>query len=744
MARGVPPIVDLDVYAALGLNTVELALDEPLGDDDAVLVLDTLAACERRGLAVIVEIGPPLLDESARVSPGSAAYAEAVRAWVSAVVSRLGRSPAVAAWSAPSELGGMVELDQGDFQALLKSRYATVGDISTAWGAGIRAWSMATIERALTADDLVPLSVGRSTMDYAEWRRILFHGIQRVWYDAIHQADASRPVLLGSLDSYAETADVLPEFSGVLIGARVGGAPDLWSDPLCGLTVARRAGAHSVVLGVPIDRPVIENAELFMKTALLEGAAGFAFEDWPLLRENAVLRNALSETVADLPALDLAHWHPLGAAAYYHLPYADGGTTPGGEGLFGYVKGFSAGSPTLLLRAHAGGSRFGQLDALGTEQLVPEALRRYPVLLAPQCVDLSKDVQATLMAYVQAGGTLVLDLGVGLRQTGSALEFPPGLDMLLGVPRMGQIAPTRADMTVEEAVAPLPSMVPGAETVGVPPGPTIDGPIGDALAGLGAHCIASARIRRGRDGRPYRAGLFAKPFGSGYCVFCTGSLFAHWWPDDPLYQCFFSDLLRPAARAEVMVQDERMLYSDAAALLSAEEGYALVGRAAAPTVVGVRVNDTPGRVFSAGLRRGARGSPGTTVPMEVYAALSAGDAVTLRPLPVRVEGDGWCRVADYGPTHVSLELYGADGTPGLAADGALVVQSREAAKARIIVEPGAPMTGRRRTFEVSRTDLATGRRSARRILAAEADGKLQFDVEARGDLIDIMALAEEP
>jgi len=735
MSYSTPAIHELVEYVGTGLNTVAITVSPGATDDERSRALDLLGACSKRGLPVVVEVGDVLLAEGMRESPFDVDYVAAVREWVAQVVGDLRNRRAICAWTTPPLLCGRYEPNDPDFGAFLQGTYPSIDHLRKSWGIQVTGWSRVRVGQAIREDPARPGGFGPAALDYAAYRAAAYRSLASLWLSAIAEADRSRPVFIGREVSRAAFACGPEPCAGIVADAGPEELVSGWQDALPALAAARRGGSREVILGIPPSPDILRNAHLMFVCALASGARGVAFGEWQAVARNALLKKAMASCAAGARAIGDAPFRPLPSAAILHEPFADGTVLPDGSGLYGFLAGISPGEPSQLASTYSIGHRYGLVDFIGVDALERGELSRYSVLLAPACFDMPKEASTALLDWVNGGGVAVLDIGAGMRQSGSLLLLSPGLEMVAGIARLGRVASMPGSFVFVDAPPPLIHLPVGERAVGVDGGPVFTGLVGGALLGLAAQPIADAGSWRGPDQRFYQSGIILNRFGRGFCVFATGPLFANWDPTDPSYGALFDDLLAIGARTECEpAKDARPLADDLMATVG-ETGLVVVNLRDEARQPLVRVAAPVGQVFAGAWRRCAKETLAEPRSSEVYVSLPPLGLARAVPLPVYVEGETWATASRCDPDRLELEVRPA-AADLVCAGGELTVQNRghSAVPIRLRVEDGPYRVRPNSVHRLAYRD-PQGRVHVSAEVRADRSGVLSVDIVLDGDTL---------
>lgn len=704
----------LPAYRQAGFNTLYLDLD-PTVNEPAARTLATAAA--REGLHLIVGLDPLARAAGAgRVAADDADGLRGASDWLAQTVERWRDTPGLTAWALPHELEERLDLPPGEFAPWLAAQYGDPLNLAAAWGQPIPAGTVATPAMALTIDATRPGRLGRATLDVARWQASTLSNLLRGWARTIGGIDPARPVLGGRM-SRGRTLLVAPVELAGLQPSQVPPAPDalLPAEPLELATLASQTGRYApcVCLDGGLPAPLLIGQA---RRAAAGGLAALSFYDWSALQADPARLAAVTEVLAELDAAEVAAYAPQAGAAVLLSPWA-AGPAEYGSGWYGYSP-LGGDEPAGLVDLLRGGTRFGPLDVLtprdlvvvdaGGAALAPRTeLLRYGTIFAPAAWFLDEAQIEALTQYVEAGGTLVTDLGVaseGFR--GPRPGMMPQMAGLLGVAplalrevaevvlpaglraRMARVLPGEDPWALVPAGAPGPGSVVIAEKTDLAPGLTPLDNVGPRAARAqlaapasfcaplgGSRVIArQAEIAARRLEDISVAGWFETPTGRGRTLFASGLLWAGFGPDDPLFAPLHDGLMRYKAPLEV-VSD--VVPGGTWAARGADRLW-LERRAPQAGLVVVDLPSDDGRVLGGGLnflrRQNLAGEPGVEPLVNRFTTLlGAGEWRLAEALPLTawpVDMGGAVSVVRYGPDEIELWVYG----PGdsLASDGTQV------------------------------------------------------------------------
>jgi len=572
-----------EVAAAVGLNT--LYLEVPPRYDSALSdIRSQIAEAEQAGLRAIVALPtiPPGPVAIAADDPDLTAYAWQI---AQQVVPVLKDEPALAGWAVGDYVEDRLCYTDTGFIRYLQQRYGRLEALNAAWGAGFGAWTQITIEKATTLDEEQPFGVGRPSIDLADYQRGAFATVLELWARQVRSIDADTPLFTGRIGLY-RCLTAVPDSYDLVVPAI---APDeLELDQLAhnvhAIDIARQAGRFQVVraLRVPVPgEPIYSKDALqrWINQAALHGAVGIGLDNYDRLVSSGLVPGATDQqspaALADSklgqmigPALrrHIFTVTPKPAAAFLYEPYAEGHQV-GDMSVYGYLSDFSEGEPDLLFNTFRRGSRFGLVDYLTCAALEdPDVdLQQYSFIAAPLALDLPAGATARLCEYVQEGGAIVADLGVGLRQSGSWQRLPRQLQLMFGIEQIPLLQEEVGDFSFGAGSPHFPSLPPPLKSQGsfrlsehLKQGTpaqraayTFGGPVAHVALAPGAVPLGVGSRLPGKDGGYVYSGIMLNEYGLGLALFATARLWANWVPTDPVFQAFHNDLWAQRAAYEL-------------------------------------------------------------------------------------------------------------------------------------------------------------------------------------------------
>ncbi len=730
---GLQGLAGLDAAQRLGLNTLFLRTSTLV--DSVEENRRTAQAAARAGLQVI--IGLPTLSDQRVADPDDPEYVQEAGARIRTVVRQFAPEPAVTAWAMADYPEQSLHYTPQGLQAFLQKRYGNLAAVNAAWGSNFPTWASITLTAAREVDAAQPYQVGRASVDVADYQADALQRLLALWAREVRGVDA-RPLITGRLSLYRSLVSVPEDYAFVVPAASVDVLePDVVAQNVHAVDIARQGGAVEVIaslrLPVPPDPNYGSGATLgrWLREAALHGARGVALDGAERLAQSGNPGHVFAKLAEQMKMLAGAfRARPQSSLAVLYEPYAEG-LKAAGVPAYGYLPDLAPGEPSLLMYALRLGTRYGTVDYLSPERLVRAELDGYSAILAPTALRLPVEVQGKLRAYVERGGRLVCDLGAGMYEAGSWQSLPPEMARLCGVTGYGVLQTKTADLTLCPPTVLLPSLRPPLKSRGLPqakpPPPlgtierttytgtpqeskgwTIQGLVGyvtitadaepialvDAQApdiklppGRMSAVAAAARRRELRAGTKF-AGIVGQPYGLGWAVYCTATLWSHWDPSDPFFQGFHADLWAPRARW--------VLRRPAAGveIAAQEQALHLFNTGPQPALAEVGAVTTDNRLyvgtFDQVLPPPARGAPPAT--MVVSAELAPGELRTLARVPVAVRpyaGKALAYLSKYGPAGLSLEIAGPGATLTYDMDKRRTFTRGAPMTARVVIENGA-------------------------------------------------------
>lgn len=440
-----------------------------------------------------------------------------------------------------------------------------------------------------------------------------FGALVNRWAQVVHQADPQHIVFSGQLPDYASLL-ALPPSVDVSVPALWPGSAE--NDIVTGnpqaVDIARRAGRFCAMPMLPtalskdFSPDLIElRLQAWSDAALAHGASGLALASWGAVKADDALRQTVQSTLKKINGqMRESRWQqaPLATTAIVLTPLADGYTIVGPtetvsqplpqtmgkwqtapavktihheRGLYGFCNQLVSGEPSDLVYAMRWGSQFGAVDYLSPEDLGGEyslskggVLKKYAAVLLPQAYWTPPPVITELTQYVNGGGVVVADLGIGAAQVGDqVVDMHPALTALFGV-----VPQKMQTVAFNLTSAPDAGLLPSWGTLAMTQQSVLtagDGPGGAAFAGptvfttllpdtkrLGLGFQLPMPLGAGNDTKRFllqRTWLSAAPHGSGLAIYAPFHLWTHWRPGFHGFDEFHRDLLgRGAALTTIL------------------------------------------------------------------------------------------------------------------------------------------------------------------------------------------------
>lgn len=699
-AFGLNSSLDLPEYRQTGFNTIYLELPARDGADprDLVLLADAAEAAKLNvigGLdAFRAVVGDRLLDV------GDPQAVAAVTAWIKQTVTAWQATPALVAYALPHDVESHLALTQASLTLWLARRYrGRIDLLNAAWGTNFSQLERIDEAGAFEAAAQQPGGFGRAGIDLARWRAETVAQMLLVMTRAVQSADPSRPVIGGRMPRY-RTLLQAPATLAALQPARV---PGINSDDTlnheAGQVAMASQGRRFAVIPTTVSNATPPMLVHYGRLLLSRGAAGLAYATWSDLRgrpdRQAAVRQVLGEAADPAQVL----YRPHGGAALVTQALLRGPLV-GDQRLYGYGD-FGGGHPAGLLDLVQAGTRYGTLDVLTPRDLTRVKLGDYGCLLVTGALELSDlDVEA-LRGFVEQGGVLYGDLGLGCAEpTGDPRYLPAPLALAFGLQiaeiRLpaevlltsrqrdrvrstlpGQVAfpellPTLShpgSFVFKRASALLPAIQPIKSTAPDLARTLLLTPAAFVLPGGNTRMLAEQAQIGGRGGRqPAVSGLSEQRYGRGTACFGSTWLCGEWGPGDRLFDEFAGGLL--GQRPKLTLVSSRGLTPTSFA--ASRDGDRLcLGRTGDAETAVVDLPVTAPHVYAGGLNV-VRRAPTVDPHAPVVAAaeplilrrivdLAAGEFRYDRPLPLQCWPEARSAAVEvlrYGPDELELVVYG--------------------------------------------------------------------------------------
>jgi len=753
------------VARAVGLNTLYIEVP-PRYNPDIADIRSQLAEADQAGIKVIIALPtiPPGPVAVAADDPDLAAYAAKV---VADVVTPLKNEPAVVGWAVGDYLDSRLRYTDSGFVRYLQQHYGMLEALNASWGTNFDNWMQITTEQAAKLDDEQPFSVGRPSVDLADYRREAFAEVLQLWARQVRSTDADTSLFTGRIALYRSLTAVPDSYDFVVPAI----APDeLELDKLAhnvhAIDIARQGGRFQVVraLCVPVPGEQIYDKDALQRwinQAALHGAVGIGLDNYGRLVASGLLPGAGDEqnpaALADSklaemiqPALrrHIFTVEPKPSAAFLYEPYAEGHRV-GDLSVYGYITDFSDGEPNRLFSTFRCGSRFGLVDYLTVATLEdPEVdLQQYSFIAAPLALDLPPQAVSRLCEYVLEGGVIVADLGAGLWQSGSWQRLSPELGRLLGIERMPLLRQEVGDFSFGIRSEQFPSLPPPLQSQGsfrlaehLKQGTpaqrrayTFGGPVAHVALAHGAVPWAVGSRLPGEDSGYIYSGIMMNEYGLGLALFATTRLWANWVAADPVFGAFHHDLWARRAAYEL---HQPGLFTGSVEMCGSGDRCYLLNTDRQTKLVEFSAHQADNRLYAGGFCRfsalehlpsGRRsGRVVVTVPVQPLHLTSA----VARPIKIKpYQGEAWAVLLKYQSDLVELEIAGAGAALRGSRSTGWKLGYGSRTPVRITVETGLYSVAAlsRHRVEIDYDFQPTWRQ----VLQADHSGRLRIDLQVR-------------
>lgn len=574
----------------LGLNTIYLDLI-PSDLDDTAQIRRIARHAGGFGFKVIVGL-PTTTFTDIPVSPYSEKYPPAAREMIEQVITALKSERAIDAWATGHMLEKHIHYNNEDFRTFLQRRYPSLDQLNGAWGGSFKTWMSVTQNAGLAANEANVFGAGQAALDVADYRKQAFEDVMAQWAGAIRAHDPDRPIMTGMLSLYRSIPSVPDSYD--IISVRMPpeimapqGEEDQATHNVHAVDMARRGGRFDVVTTLRLPLADLGRVNGWIQEADLHGATGVGFENWDRLKENAYLTRLLAPQLTRQWPQSRFQGSPRPSAAILYTPYAEGYQVVGVP-VYGYLKDFSPREPTSPIEDLRLGTCFGTVDVITPADLAYLDLSRYSLLICPSAIGLQSQHCRMLAKYVENGGALIADIGLGLRASGSWVKIPEALVPALGFERLLHPGSRAGNLRVSTRVPELPSLRVGMESEGTfrihtaQSGDTVTSRAGTyavsspcayapASKNTPALAVMDAKPTEGSSGQPQPTpgmpgqgglqlqkppgqfcGLLFNRHGAGSSVFATHRLYPYWPLSDPMNAALHYDLMRRRARAELL------------------------------------------------------------------------------------------------------------------------------------------------------------------------------------------------
>ncbi len=659
-AEGLKEKEEVKDYAKAGLNVLYVGV--AASNKDALSAAeDLLAAGEDHSLPALVGLDSRAaqLDKDGRptiaVHPRSPAYQRGVRDFVSAVVPKLKGRPGVIGWIVEGLSPQALTYAPADFQWWLQANYQEVGRLNQSWGSEFTDFTQISPASPAQVDADRTGQLGRATLDLGMYYYSLYRDLLTLWAREIRRADAGHLVIVGGQGDFRSLAATPELYDGlVALGSKPRPAAEGGFEGIEAIDIARRANRF-LAFGFAKTQEV-SGASLYewAGQCFVHGAAGLGLQGWERIKGDEGLRSALKRLNDLVVKAGAFPRTPRAETALLYEPLSGGPE-------YGFLPQAASAEPGALFRAFARGTRFGAVDYLTEDMLARTELSRYGVIFAPLAFSVSAPSQQALSGYVNGGGVLLADWGIGAYESGSLNYLPQPLADLFGVGYIFARTRTPLDIAVISPDALFPSLPFEAITTGKRVGAAFTGLVGDVRVVEGGKRFMT-RYAFGE----HAPSIILNTVGGGRAIFASAPLWENWQRGDGLFDEFHGDLI--GRRRAVWAAGAGGLFADADVTLYSDGTVGLFrGASGIPTEV--QVDGDASQVFL--VRSGAQ-VVGSARPTLLFTGAGANLAAALPMTVSGARGLSYLQVKEYGPERVALEIHGPRAVVSSTAAGAKV------------------------------------------------------------------------
>jgi hypothetical protein len=649
-ARGLADAQDIPAYRQTGLNA--LYVNAGNSDDTLAAAANLLAAGAENELPTLVGLDTSVAANNVTVNPHYGPYQQAVRAYVQAVVPQLAQQPGVIGWIVEAIPYDQISPSDADFRAWLQTQYNGIAALNDAWRSKYNDFVDINRDQCTQWDADQPGRVGRATIDRGLYYYWLNRDMMALWSNEIRRADSSRPVIIVPQNDYRALVTVPPSYAGVITTmyqptpAAQGGFSGIEA-----IDMARRANYFVPMAYANLSQGVAP-ATLYdwASQALIHGASGFGFSSWETIKNSTDLQRTLKQLNTLAVRSRAFPRTPQAMTAFLYEPFA-GGTA------YGYLPQGASNEPGLLFRTFGRGTRFGPVDYLTEDMLSAVPLGNYGTIFMPIAYTVSNQSQQALAAYVNNGGAIVADWGLGAYETGTLNMVPDPLAKLFGIGFIYAVARTPMDIAVFSPDPLFPSLELQDLTSGRNGG-AFNGLLGDVKI-LDTN---AKRLMTTMSYSTYVPSIVLNHVGSGAAIFASAPLWENWQHGDSLFDAFHGDLLN--RKRNILIQGTDSLFVNADVARYTDGSIALFRTAGTPT----RVQFT-GTTRNLYLMRGGYQQLGVANPLLVMGAPGIN---VLYPIPLTLQDmndEVFVSVKNYSAQGITLEVRGAGVTFAAGASG---------------------------------------------------------------------------
>jgi len=538
-ARGLASSEEVQAYFEAGFNVIYAAVSSPAAAELAKAE-EIMIAGEDRALPALVGLNSraAVLDENGQlttaIDPHSADYQQSVRDFVGAVMPRFTDRPGLLGWIVEDLSPTQLHTTEQDFRQWLMARFQNIDNLNQYWQSSFTNFNEIGFASPAQVDAQQVAGLGRANIDLGIYYFSLYYDLLDLWAGELNRADAKHLIILGGQPDFRSLAAAPGSYNGIITQAFTPqAAPEGGFVGIEAIDMARRANRFASFAFA--NAQALSPAAFFdwAGQALVHGAAGLGLDNWPAIKNNA----ALQEAVKHLRQLTIsagAFPHtPQAEAAFLYMPLAGGDS-------YSFMPQPPSWEPGVLFSEFGRGTRFGQFDYLVENMLSGADLSRYKIIFAPLAFTLSSASQQALTNYVNNGGLLVADWGIGVHESGTLNYLPTALADLFGVSSIFAVNRTPLDILVNvDPPNPLfPSLPFQAQTTGRRLGGAFTGLVGDATI-----TEKVTRFMTIYAWSAFAPSIFLNQVGAGTAVFASAPLWENWQRGDSLFAEFHGDLI---------------------------------------------------------------------------------------------------------------------------------------------------------------------------------------------------------
>jgi len=644
-ARDLQDPQDLPAYKRAGFTALYIGITA--SDESLARVKTLLAAAQGDNFPVIVGLDARAaqinVDGAAVISvnPASSAYQVGVQSFLGQVVGELGNHPQIIAWIIENLNADRLAYSTGDYRFWLQNQYQNIGELNTAWGTDFADLQQITPDTVGEVDAALPGGLGRAALSVGLYHKSRYRDLLDLWAGSLRRLDQRWLIILGGQPDFRSLMVPAEIFAGQVAGAylprfaEAGG----WQG-IEAIDMARQDNRFAAFAFADV-RSGVSGGTLYdwVGQALVHGAAGLGLDNWESIKGNADLLSALSKINDRFIKTGAFPQTPQADTAFIYTPMA------GGAG-YSFSPQPASAEPGILFSTFARGTRFGLVDYLCEETLPQADLRRYTTIFAPLAFTVYRDSQTSLANYVQGGGTLLVDWGFAVYDSGSLHYLPDGMSRLFGVGSIGAYTRTPLDIAVISPDELFPSLPFQAMTSGQDEGSAFSGLVGDTRI-MGE----AKRFMTIYAYAAYAPSIVINREGEGHALFASAPLWENWRRGDNLFQEFHYDLL---SRNPSLVVERTGLFAEADAARYERATFGIYRPANLAAVSTLRSEEIGNRVYFLGSGCQVLGDD----PHLVFSG-SGGNFAFPLALQASPSTTTYLQVKSYGTLKIVLELHGS-------------------------------------------------------------------------------------